>query len=192
MTGTSANGNARNELQQLGIGNGKQKRRRRRARAKAKREGFEAQCGLEEPTQMSRALGNNSDDDACEGGSTDAEASLSDTRCLTSAQIGNPWYGRVALAAGLALVGGSGTDTKGTDMVSAPDGPDWSKHRYCLDDRRNRHHRWRVPTARAGIRQPWRFGEQLMVEVPRPGYVDYYGHRTEQAVTLRTTIERTD
>ncbi|CAE7949145.1 unnamed protein product, partial [Symbiodinium sp. KB8] len=125
-----------NELQQLGIGNGKQKRRRRRARAKAKREGFEAQCGLEEPTQMSRALGNNSDDDACEGGSTDAEASLSDTRCLTSAQIGNPWYGRVALAAGLALVGGSGTDTKGTDMVSAPDGPDWSKHRYCLDDRR--------------------------------------------------------
>ena len=29
---------------------------------------------------------------------------------------------RVALGTGLVLAGGSGTDTQGTDMVSAPDG----------------------------------------------------------------------
>ena len=62
-----------------------------RARVKAKHEGFEAQCGLEEPT-MSRVLGNNSDEDACEDDSTD----LSYTRYLHSAQIDNPFYGRSA------------------------------------------------------------------------------------------------
>ena len=147
---------------------------------------------------MSRDLGNNSDGDACENSSADAEASLSDTRCLTSAQVGNHWYGRSPSKvsrtwswSGACWRQWHGHSGRGFGFNTGW-GRDWSRHSNCSDNRPTRQQHWRVPIARAGIRQPWRFGEQLMVEVPRPGYADYGGRTTEQAVTLHITIERTD
>ena len=103
---------------------------------------------------------------------------------------------RVAVGTGLVLAGGSGTDTQGVDLAPTPNkgvtGPDTAMVRTTGPTGSSTGGCPLQEQAYLSIRQPWRFGEQLMVEVPRPGYADYCGRTTEQAVTLRITIERTD
>ena len=68
-------------------------------------------------------------------------------------------------------------------------GRDWYRRRRDFASWPNRYHHWRVPVLEAGTKQPWVWGEHLNVRVHGPGYADFSGRTSEQAVTLYITID---